>query len=109
MPRKRTSGSEPPKLRAVGEGETAPASPHSPPKTVTEAADGGTTLELYVAMRSRIAEAVESPLTPPRDLAALSKRLGDLQKEIDALKAKQEEEVAQSGPVPDAPFDATAI
>lgn len=108
MPRKRTGGSEPPKLRAVGEGETAPAPP-PPPKSVTEAADGGTTLELYVAMRSRIAEAVESPLTPPRDLAALSKRLGDLQKEIDALKAKQEEEVAQSGPVPDAPFDATAI
>lgn len=92
-------------LRAVADGETAP---RKPPKTVTEAAESGTTLDLLVAMRSRIAKAVEDALTPARDLAALTKRLSDVQKEIDAILAREQED-ARSEDVGDGEFDASAV
>lgn len=80
------------------------------PKTVTEAATGGTHKELLVAMRSRIAEAVEHPSTPARDLAALTKRLADVAREIEALEARELEEVGESArTATDGSFDASAI
>jgi ribosome-binding protein aMBF1 (putative translation factor) len=94
-------------LRAVKAGEK-PAAPKAP-KTVTEAADTGTTRELYVAMRTRIAKAVEDPNTPARDLAALTKRLAEVVNNIEAIDAREEQEGSESGPVEDAAFDASAI
>ncbi len=74
-------------LRAVGPDETAkPAKP----KTITEAADNGTTRELLAAMRARIAKAVEDPNTPARDLAALTKRLVEVVRDIEAIDARDE-------------------
>lgn len=91
-------------LRAVADGEKAPL-----PKSVTEAADHGTTRELMVAMRARIAKAVEDPNTPARDLAALTKRLAEVVNVIEAIDAREAQEAGKYGDVSDAAFDASAI
>lgn len=92
-------------LRAVGADEAPPA----PPKrhTVTSAASEGTRRDLLVAMRSRVATAVEDPNTPARDLAALTRRLMEIAKDIEALDARDQE--GESGPVADDSFDSAAI
>ena len=94
-------------LRAVGPDEPAPAP--TKPKTVTEAADSGTTRELLVAMRARIAKAVEDPSCPPRDLASLSRRLHELSKDIEQHDAVEAQEEGRRGEVADEDFDSAAI
>jgi hypothetical protein len=71
------------KLRAVRPGEAARR-----PLTVTKAAASGVRRDLLVALRMRIARAADDPNTPARDLAALSRRLLDIAKEIEAIDAK---------------------
>ena len=96
-----------PSLRTVKPGEKgAPVKA----KTVTEAAEKGTTRELLVAMRDRTAVAVENPNTPARDLAALTKRLLELVREIEALDARANEEAKDdASEVEDGAFDASAV
>ena len=94
-------------LRAVSPGEK-PASPKSP-RTVTEAAESGTTRELLVAMRARIAKAVEDPNTPAKDLAALSNRLMQIVREIEAIDARTDEDGDAGDAVEDGTFDASAV
>lgn len=91
-------------LRAVQPGEkAAPATK----KTVKEAAEAGSHLELLVAMRDRIATAVADPKCPPRDLAALTRRLADIAEQI---KDIQEAEGDRDGDeAPEDHFDASAI
>ena len=92
------------KLRVASEGEKAK------PKSITQAASDGTHRELLVAMRDRIAKAVEDPSCPPRDLASLSRRLHELSKDIEQHDAIEAEEVAAGGgQVTDEAFDASAI
>lgn len=91
-------------LRAVAPDEK----PQSRPKTITQAADSGTTRELLVAMRARIAKAVEDANTPARDLAALTKRLVEVVRDIEAIDAREQQEADGAG-VPDEAFDASAI
>lgn len=74
-------------LRAVAPDETAAPKKRS----VTEAASDGSRRELLVAMRSRVATAVEDPNTPARDLAALTRRLMEIAKDIEALDAREQE------------------
>jgi hypothetical protein len=93
-------------LRSVSPDEK-PAPP-SKPKTVTEAAKTGTTRELLSATRDRIAVAVEDPNTPARDLAALSKRLMETVREIEAIDARTEESESHAH-VEDGKFDSAAI
>ncbi|WP_454199577.1 hypothetical protein [Nocardia sp. Marseille-Q1738] len=95
-----------PSLRAVDSEERAPK---RPPRTVTDAADNGTTRELLVAMRTRIAKAVEDPNTPARDLAALTKRLVEVVRDIEAIDAREEQENDKRDSADDAAFDASAI
>lgn len=95
MPRRSTPSKA--SLRAVAPGEHTIA---SRPKTITEAADSGTTRELLVAMRARIAKAVEDQNTPARDLAALTKRLVEVVRDIEAIDAREDQE-ATSGATPD--------
>ncbi|MFT3871077.1 MAG: hypothetical protein QM714_00290 [Nocardioides sp.] len=91
-------------LRAVTPDEKAP------PKTVTQAAATGTHRELLVAMRDRIAKAVEDPKCPPRDLAALTRRLHEIAREIENNDAADEHEVASRGEnLADEKFDPEAI
>lgn len=103
MPRKPSAGP----LRAVQPGEKAAAAV----KSVTEAADTGSTRELLVAMRARIAKAVEDPNTPARDLAALTKRLVEVVRDIEAIDARdvQDSERARRESVTDDRFDPAAI
>jgi len=65
---------------------------------VAEAAETGDHRILLVSMRERIAKAVSNPECPPRDLAALTRRLQDIANEIKAidLRAKQEGEDAKN-------------
>ncbi len=99
MPARRTT------LRAVAPGDVPART-----KTVTEAAEVGTTRELLVAMRSRIAKAVEDPNTPARDLAALTKRLVEVVRDIEAIDAReQHEEADRASGVEDGTFDASAV
>jgi ribosome-binding protein aMBF1 (putative translation factor) len=95
-------------LRAVAPGERARSRTRA--KTVTQAAADGSTRELLVAMRSRIASAVENPNTPARDLAALTKRLVEVVREIEAIDARNDrEEAGDAAAVEDGTFDASAV
>lgn len=100
MPRK-------PSLRAVTEDEAPPAPRRR--LTVSQAALEGSVRDVMVAMRDRIAVAVEDPNTPARDLAALTKRLAETIREIEAIDARAREDGAESEVVEDGHFDASAI
>lgn len=94
-------------LRAVKAGEKAVS---AKPKTVTQAAASGDTRELLVAMRARIAVAVEDPTTPARDLAALTKRLADIALAIGGIDAANDQEAtADAAEVEDGDFDAASV
>jgi hypothetical protein len=96
-------------LRAVGADEKPPAK-RKTAKTVTQAADSGDRRELLVAMRTRLAKAVQDVNTPARDLAALSRRLLEVANEIEAIDlAAGEDEVGKAAGTPDDEWDASAI
>lgn len=101
MPPKKTT------LRAVEDGETpAPAKR----KSVTAAAADGNRRELLVALRSRIAQTVEDGGTPARDLAALSRRLLEIAREIEAIDAAgADDEIGKAAATPDDDWDSSAI
>ncbi|MFF9565741.1 hypothetical protein ACF1AJ_20500 [Leifsonia sp. NPDC014704] len=101
-PRRRTTT-----RKTAAKAATPPEPPK--PKTVTQAARTGTTRELLEATRDRIALAVENPNTPPRDLAALTKRLMETVREIEAYDARESQEAGSHAEVGDADFDASAI
>lgn len=94
-------------LRAVAAGEkAAPAKP----LTIASAAAEGSTRDVLVASRDRIARALDDPNIAARDLASNSKRLMEIIREIEAIDAREAEEVAGSASrATDARFDASAI
>lgn len=94
-------------LRTVKAGERLAKAPAS----VVEAAESGSHRDLLVAMRSRIARTVSDPSCPPRDLAALTRRLQDIGKEIEAIDLRLAGEAgsADRGEAPDEAFDASAV
>ena len=94
-----------PRLRPVAPNERAQK---VPPKSVTQAAESGSARELLVAMRARIAKAVEDPNTPARDLAALTKRLIEVVRDIEAIDAR-DEDGDDGADVEDGEFDASAV
>ncbi len=96
-----------PSLR-VATAEDAPVAP----KTITEAAAANDQVGLLEALRTRLAKACQDEGTPPRDLAALSRRLIEVDRDIKSMRLRQEEE-ARSKSVPTTKasgrFDASAI
>jgi hypothetical protein len=92
-----------PSLRAVEAGESAP---QRKTHTVSSAASEGDRRDLLVAMRSRIATAVEDPNTPARDLAALTRRLMEIAKDIEAIDARAAEEAEDAGTTADEHWEA---
>lgn len=78
-------------------------------KSVTKAAADGNRRELLVSMRGRIATAVEDPNTPARDLAALSRRLMEIAKDIEAIDAAEKQESRGDQATPDEQWDSSAI
>ena len=93
-------------LRAVSADE-APA--QAKPRTVTDAAASGTTRELLVAMRDRVAKDVQNENTPARDLAALTKRLMEIVRDIEAIDARAHEEARESAATADEAWDSEAL
>lgn len=77
--------------------------------SITEAADSGSQRDLMVAMRARIALTVEDPQCPPRDLASLSRRLQDINREIESIDAKALQEAREDARAVDEEWDAEAI
>ena len=92
-------------LRAVKAGEKSGRKP----ETVSQAAAGGDARALLVSMRARVAVAVEDPNTPPQALAALTIRLMQIAKEIEAIDARDAQGASDVGEVEDAEFDASAL
>lgn len=79
-------------------------------KTVAEAAADGDELELLVAMRDRIAQAVSDLECPKRDLASLTLRLANIVKEIKALEsAEGGDKIGEAVNVPDDDFDPSTV
>jgi hypothetical protein len=91
-------------LRAVKPGDKPP-----PRKSITQAAESGSHRDLLVAMRTRIAKTVEKSDCPPRDLAALTRRLQEIAKEIEGIDARIAEEAKESAASPDEKWDAEAL
>ena len=89
-------------LRAVKPGE------RSRERTVLQAAKSGDQRDLLVAMRTRVAKAVQDPETPARDLASLTKRLMEIAKEIEAIDTREGERQPAGGGE-DVAFDASAV
>jgi hypothetical protein len=77
--------------------------------SVDLAASEGSELELLMAMRDRVASAVADPNCPPRDLAALTRRLRELSKDIEALKLRAIEEATDAESIADEPWSVEAI
>jgi hypothetical protein len=94
-------------LRAVGPGERPP---RKRKQTLAQAAESGSHRDLLVAMRSRIARTVQSPKCPPRDLAALTRRLQDIGREIEEIDARDgDDDIGQAAGTADDGFDAEAL
>lgn len=83
--------------------------PPKKPLTVTDAASAGTHKDLLVAMRARVATAVQDPNTPARDLAALTRRLMEIAKDIEAMDAQEREEAEELADAPDEDWSEAAI
>lgn len=94
-------------LRAVAAGEKAAPEPKK--LTVAQAAASGDHRSLLVAMRERIALTVSNPECPPRDLAALTRRLQEIAKEIEAIDLRAKEEAAEGGSTEDEAWDEEAL
>lgn len=99
-------------LKAVPPPEASePEAPNaSPPMTVSQAAASGDRLAELLAMRAVIARAIDSEKTLARDLAALTKRLVDIGREIEELRSQTEgDEIGEAAHSPDERFDPSAI
>lgn len=92
------------RLRAVGPGETPPRK-----LSISEAASKGTHRELLTAMRDRIATAVQDTKCPPRDLAALTRRLQEIAREIEAIDVHAAEEAKEGNAVLDEAWGTEAL
>ena len=90
------------KLRIAEPGEVAPQ-----PTTVAEAASLGDELGMLTFTRERIAKAIDSERTPARDLAALSKRLMEVQQQIAEVEGREQEKGGSR--VEDEPFDPASL
>ncbi|MCW4458176.1 hypothetical protein [Microbacterium sp. MPKO10] len=92
-------------LRAVGPNDKPVAK-----LSVSQAAATGDHRSLLVAMRERIAATVSNPDCPPRDLAALTRRLQDIAKEIEQIDLRAKEDGADAADVAaDEEWDASAL
>ncbi|TXG92535.1 hypothetical protein DW322_08790 [Rhodococcus rhodnii] len=96
-------------MRAVPADAKPPAKRAPRRKTVSQAAAGGDRRELLIALRTRVAKAVENAETPARDLASLTRRLQDIAKEIDAIDLAKSEEHSAVANTDDEIWDPEAV
>ena len=77
--------------------------------TVTAAATAGNHRAMLTAMRDRVARTVDDPKTPARDLAALTRRLMDIAREISVMDAADaEDDIGRALTLEDEDFDPEA-
>lgn len=77
---------------------------------VADAARNGTEMDLLVAMRDRIADAITDEDCPKRELASLTLRLANIVKDINALKsADGDDAIGEAANLPDDEFDPNAL
>lgn len=97
-------------LSLVGPDDAPTELPQTTDLSVSEAAATGDQRTLLLALRKRTAEAVADPSCPPRDLAALTRRLQEIAKELTALDAAaaKEADVSRRTTAPEA-WDESAI
>ena len=81
-------------LRAVTEADAEAA---AKPKTLTEAIESGTYLEILLAQRRQMVTDLKDVTGPAK--AALNRQLGITSKEIAALQAEAEQEAAEDADV----------
>jgi hypothetical protein len=97
---------KPAPLRAVAADEKAEPEARL---SITDAANQGNQRALLVAMRTRVAQTVDDPKCPPRDLASLTRRLQDINREIESLDAKLKQEAREDAHSADEAWDAEAL
>ena len=88
------------KLHVVADDEK-PVPKRKRAASVADAVENGGQREQLVAMRSRIARAVDEPNIRGADLAALSRRLLEVVREIEAIDAREAEDAAESAATAD--------
>ena len=93
----------PRKLRPVQDGERA-EKPQKP-MTLAEAVERGTHRDLLVALRERLAQSVASASVPPVALAALSRQLTLISKELSVISAREDDAVGVAAQTPDEAWD----
>ena len=77
---------------------------------VADAARNGTEMDLLIAMRDRIADAITDEDCPKRELASLTLRLANIVKDINALKsADGDDAIGEAANLPDDEFDPNAL
>ena len=97
-------------LRAVAPDEKPKRPEPKKSQTIAQAASGGSTRDVLVASRDRIARALDDPNMSGRDLASNSKRLMEIIREIEAIDARAAEEgEGDAAEVQDGAFDASAV
>ncbi|MBL5974809.1 MAG: hypothetical protein D3X82_13870 [Candidatus Leucobacter sulfamidivorax] len=94
------------KLRAVGPDEKPPV---PPAKTIVQAIEQDDVIAELRNTRLVIAKKLDDPNCSGRDMAALSKRLREIGREIEAELMKQHEEATDASDAADEAFDAQAI
>ena len=89
-------------LRAVKNGPAAAPRRRPAQQSVKSAAESGSHAELLVALRSRIAADIDNPNTPPRDIAALSRRLLEISSDLEMLAAAEKaDDIGEAAATPD--------
>lgn len=72
---------------------------------MAKAAAEGTHRELLMAVEARIAEAVQTPNTNAVALAALSRQLILISKELSHISARDEDAIGEAAQIPDEPWE----
>lgn len=94
-------------LRVATEADAKAAAAKVKPKSLMEAIEDGTYLEILVAQRREMIRDVRDVTGPAK--AALHRQIALCSKEIAALQAEAEQESAEDAEVADEAFDAEAL
>jgi hypothetical protein len=95
------------RLRAVTEADVKPPAEKPRPRTLAEAIEGESYLDILIAQRREMVRDVRDEKGPAK--AAMHRQIALLSKEITALQAEAQQEAVESGEVEDEAFDAAAL
>ena len=78
--------------------------------SLINAAESGDVRAVLVALKMRIARTIQDTTTPPRDLAALSRRLMEISRDLQAIDAADaEDDLGRAHHTPDEAFDPATL